>query len=270
MSLFTVFGGAGFIGSEIVSQLKLRGHEVQVPSRHDNGIYKNKLGIVIYAAGYGDCDKNPSNVVEANLSLLRNIIENSVFDKLVYFSSTRLYLNQSSTNESSDLNICNNDDRRLFNLTKITAEEICLKSKKQCLIVRPSNVYGLAIESPLFLPSIVRNAILEKNINMYVTPEYRKDYVYIDDVVKATLELIDKNIDGVVNIASGVNTSAKEIAKVIELKTDCKINWLVQKDLDYFHPIDISKIKAAIYYKPSNVMNNLNEMILDFKEFYGK
>jgi len=270
MSLFTVFGSTGFIGSEIVSQLKLIGHEVQVPSRHDSDIYKNELGTVIYAAGYGDCEKNPSNVIEANLTFLGKIIEASNFDKLVYFSSTRLYLNQTNTNESSDLNISVNDNRRLFNLTKITAEEMCLKSKKNCLIVRPSNVYGLAIESPLFLPSIVRNAILKKNIDMYVTPKYSKDYVYVDDVVKATIDLIDRGIDGIVNIASGVNTSAKEIAKMIELHTGCKINWLVEKDLDYFHPIDISKIESVINYNPSNVINNLNKMILDFKGFYEK
>lgn len=270
MSLYTVFGSTGFIGSEIVSELKKQGHEVQVPSRHDKDICRNKLGTVIYAAGYGDCEKNPSNVVAANLTFLGNIIETSDFDKLVYFSSTRLYLNQSITNESTELKICNNDSRRLFNITKIAAEELCLKSNKNCLIVRPSNVYGLAIESPLFLPTIVKNAILSKNIDMYVTPEYSKDYVFVGDVVKATLDLIDKDIDGIVNIASGENTSAKQIAEIIESQTGCNINWLVDKDLDYFHPIDISKIERFINYKPMNLDNNLHRMILDFKVFFDE
>ncbi|AZG35354.1 NAD-dependent epimerase/dehydratase family protein [Shewanella psychromarinicola] len=268
MALFTVFGGRGFIGSAIVSQLEQDGHAVQVPERGDKRIYKETLGTVIYAAGSGDCENDPVNVVQANLNLLSEIINNSYFEKLVYLSSTRLYLNQYETNEAVDLNISINDNRRLFNLTKIAAEELCLKSKRNFLIIRPSNVYGLAVDSPLFLPSIVRNALLNNNVDMYVTPAYSKDYVYVGDLVSAILKLLDKSITGIVNIASGENTSAKEIANILELQTNCKINWLVKNDVDYFHPIDISKIKSFINYEPVSVVDNLNKMVCDFKLYF--
>ncbi|WP_337242221.1 NAD-dependent epimerase/dehydratase family protein, partial [Proteus faecis] len=73
------------------------------------------------------------------------------------------------------------DNRRLFNITKLAAEEICLKSNKNITIIRPSNVYGTAINSSLFLPSIVRDAIQKKEINMFVSPEYSKDYISVND-----------------------------------------------------------------------------------------
>ncbi|EOB2820171.1 NAD-dependent epimerase/dehydratase family protein [Vibrio vulnificus] len=269
MALFTVIGGRGFIGSELVSQLEQEGHAVQVPDREAEWVYKNKLGIVIYAAGCGDCDNDPVNVIEANLSLLGKIIENSDFEKLVYLSSTRLYLNQYETSEDVNLNISTNDSRRLFNLTKIAAEELCAKSKRDCLIIRPSNVYGLAIDSPLFLPAIVRDALLNNNVNMYVTPKYSKDYVYVVDLVNAILRLVDKGVTGTFNIASGENTSAKEIATILKLQTNCDINWLVETDLDYFHPIDISKLKATIDFEPVSVIDKLNKMVCEFKKHFN-
>lgn len=268
MALFTVFGGRGFIGSEIVSQLEKEGHLIQVPDRGAEWIYKDKLGIIVYAAGFGDCDKDPVNVVDANLGLLGKLIDNSDFEKIVYLSSTRLYLNQYETHEDANLSISTNDSRRLFNLTKIAAEELCAKSKNDCLIIRPSNVYGLAVDSPLFLPAIVRNALLNKNVDMYVTPEYSKDYVYVGDLVKAILMLVEKGETGVFNVASGVNTSAKEIAAILELQTKCDINWLVETDLDYFHPIDISKLKGVIDFESISVVDNLNKMVCDFKKYF--
>lgn len=268
MALFTVFGGRGFIGSEVVSQLEQEGHVVQVPDREAEWVYNDKLGIVIYAAGFGDCDNDPFNVIEANLNLLGKILDNSDFEKLVYLSSTRLYLNQYETREDVNLNISTNDSRRLFNLTKIAAEELCAKSKYDCLIIRPSNVYGLAIDSPLFLPAIVRNALLNSNVDMYVTPGYSKDYVYVGDLVSAILMLVDKGVTGIFNVASGGNTSAKEIAAILELQTNCNINWLVETDLDYFHPIDISKLKGVIDYEPVSVVDNLNKMVCDFKQYF--
>ncbi|MEZ8136699.1 NAD-dependent epimerase/dehydratase family protein [Vibrio splendidus] len=268
MALFTVFGGRGFIGTEVVSQLEKNGHVVQVPDRDAEWVYKNKLGIVIYAAGFGDCDNDPVNVVQANLGLFSQIINNSNFEKLVYISSTRLYLNEYDSSEQADLNISNNDSRKLFNLTKMAAEELCMKSQRNCLIIRPSNVYGLAVDSPLFLPAIVRSALLNNNVDMYVTSEYSKDYVYVGDLVAAILALVDKNTTGTFNIASGENTSAEEIATILKLQTNCNINWLVETDVDYFHPIDISKLKDTIDYKPVSVVANLRKMVCDFKEYF--
>ena len=65
MSLYTVFGGRGFIGSEIVKQLNELGHNVFVPERGDESIYHKDLGTIIYCAGHGDCiTLNHSNITK--------------------------------------------------------------------------------------------------------------------------------------------------------------------------------------------------------------
>ncbi|MCG7489690.1 NAD(P)-dependent oxidoreductase [Vibrio sp. Of14-4] len=270
MSKFTVFGGRGFIGSAFVKDLKTQGHDVFVPEREDLSIFEENLGTIIYSAGYGDCQKDPFNVLHANITLLSSLLEKARFNKLVYISSTRVYMNQYDSSESCDLKVSYDDDRRLFNLTKLVSEELCLKSNRDCLIIRPSNVYGLAKNSPLFLPSIVRSAITNGSINMYVTRDYSKDYVFVGDVVRYTLDLLNKNAQGLFNLASGTNTSAKEIADIIVDKTGCNVNWLVEEDIDFFHEIDITKVVNTLDYKPNNVIDDLKKMIEDFENFFKK
>ncbi|EMI2316014.1 SDR family oxidoreductase [Providencia rettgeri] len=265
MSLYTIFGGRGFIGSEFVRQLTKLGHDIYIPERNDANIYKKDLGTVIYAAGYGDCENNAVNVLEANTVLLNRILNNSQFQKIVYISSTRVYMGGNSTSEESNLIINFKDKRKLFNLTKLTSEEMCIKSGKECLIIRPSNVYGLALNSPLFLPSIIRDAINDQVVNMYVTPHYSKDYVHVGDVVSSTISLINKSQNGIFNIASGKNTNADSIANLLINKTGCKVNWLVENDIDFFSPIDISKIKSITDFYPSSVLDDINSMVQKFK-----
>ncbi len=268
MGKFTVFGGRGFIGSEFVTELENLGHDVYVPERDDTSIYEHDLGTVIYSAGYGDCNKDPYNVLTANVVLLSSLLEKAKFSQLVYVSSTRVYMNQSGSNETSDLTVCEDDSRRLFNLTKMTAEELCLKSNRNCLVIRPSNVYGLALHSNLFLPSIIRNAINNGQVDMYIAKSYAKDYVSVMDVVSSTLALIKLNsIPRVVNIAYGKNVTASEISDVLMNNTGTKINWLntFGSTCEVFPETDISTLESLIDYKPRYVLDDLKLLIEDFK-----
>jgi nucleoside-diphosphate-sugar epimerase len=268
MAFYTVFGGNGFIGSEVVQQLLTGGHEVYIPEKEDKAVFERDLGIVIYCAGHGDCKNNPFKVLNANILLLSSLLEKAEFSKLIYISSTRVYMNQQCSLETSDLTVSANDERRLFNLTKLTAEEMCLKSGRQTCIVRPSNVYGVALNSPLFLPAITRDAITNGTINMYVTPSYEKDYVSVVDLAGAIVRLSKEMVFSgeIYNIASGVNVSSEQIAHVLEKETGCIINWHSSNNNEHFPVVPISKIKGVFEFSPRNVLDDLKTMINDFKK----
>lgn len=265
---YTVFGGKGFIGSEVVRQLHKDGVEIFVPEKNDNIVFDRELGTVIYCAGFGDCKNDPFKVLDSNVTLLNSLLRKSKFEKLIYISSTRLYMNQISSSENSNLTVTINDERRLFNLTKLTAEELCLRSNRNISIVRPSNVYGLALNSPLFLPAITRDAINKGLVNMYVSPRYSKDYVSVLDVAEIIIKISKKEQLNreVYNIASGVNTSAGQIADILTAETGCDVHWHRIYDEEEFPVTSIQKIKDEFNFSPRCVLSDLKSMIIDFKK----
>ncbi len=268
MTSYTVIGGHGFIGSEVAKKLTDNGHSVFIPDRDDERLFNKDLGVIIFCAGAGDCKNDPFKVFKSNSLLLAEVLEKSQFQKLIYISSTRLYMGQDNTKETSDLLILKEDDRRLFNLTKLVSEELCLLSNKNTVIIRPSNVYGLALNSPLFLPAITRNAINNKHVDMYVTSEYEKDYLSVIDFVDAIYQLSEKDNlrSDIYNIASGLNTSARDIAEVLQRETGCKICWHANDSDEYFPLNDISLLKSEINFNPRNVLDDMSIMIEDFKQ----
>ncbi|MBU1390958.1 MAG: SDR family oxidoreductase [Gammaproteobacteria bacterium] len=271
MSLYTVFGGRGFIGSEIVKQLHQLGHDVFVPERDDVSIYHKDLGRVIYCAGNGDCKNEPFSVLEANVTLLSSLLKRASFKRLLYMSSTRVYMNQEDSNESADLTVCVDDNRRLFNLTKLVAEELCLKSERNVCIVRPSNVYGVALNSSLFLPAITRNAIKSGFIDMYISQDYSKDYISVENVAEYCIKLSDNGDfeGGIINLASGYNVTALQLADCLQKYTFCDIKWHLMSSSnakETFSPVDISLLKELFPgYVPSNVLHDLKLMIESYK-----
>lgn len=268
MAKYTVVGGQGFIGAEVVKQLEEQSHNVFIPKKNDSRLFTDDLGVLIYCAGHGDCNNNPFKVFHSNSVLLSEILENAAFNKLVYVSSTRLYMGQECASERDDLTVLTSDSRRLFNLTKLLSEELCLLSNKNVIVIRPSNVYGLALNSPLFLPAITRNAINNSQVDMYVTPDYKKDYVSVIDVAYAICELSGKSdlSHRVFNVASGVNTSAGDIADLLNKETGCDINWHKGSVDEIFPKNDISALQNEIVFNPKNVLDDLRIMVDKFKK----
>lgn len=260
---FTVIGANGFIGSELCSLLEKKGISVDRVTRETPLSSKSDLGVVVYCAGYGDCTTNPSKVLDSNTNLLKDIINHNTYERLIYISSTRVYLGSEVSDETSDLQVLYSDERKLFNLTKLCAEDICFKSAKDNVVLRVSNVYGNAIKSPLFLPSIIRDSVNKGVVNMYITPNYSKDYIFVGDLVKAIYEIsIKKNLKyNLYNIASGRNTKASDIAEVIQSNTKSVINWHDVNTEDTFPVTKIDRIESEMNWNPRNVLNDIKEMI---------
>ncbi|KKM62979.1 hypothetical protein LCGC14_1516210 [marine sediment metagenome] len=264
----TIIGGTGFVGKELASYFQSRGYTIRCPAREVLGTLSGDLGVVIYVAGYGVCSSlsNKIDCVDANITKFISILKNCEFKRLVYFSSTRLYMASENSNELADLTFLTDDARRLFNLTKLVSEELCL-SLDNAIVVRPSNIYGTALDSPLFLPSIARDAIKKSCVDMYVSPDYEKDYVSVDDVCMLIEQLVSKEYleNKIYNLAAGKNTSAQHIADIIQVETNAEVVWHNVRSDDFFPITNISNIVQEFDFKPRDVLNELKVMMNSFK-----
>lgn len=269
MNEISLIGASGLVGSAINEMAQEIGVRVRTFSREDRQEFLSESHKnVIYCAGENVCDKKSIvNLVDANSFYLTEIISKQNFEHLTYFSSTRVYGASNITRESSDIIVSPSDSRNSFVASKLLSESICQFSDKPVLIIRPSNIYGFTKSSKLFLPSIIRNALLDGLITMYVTKSYSKDYISVGDVARHTLELVRKQVTGIFNLGAGVNVSAETICNILVKKTGCSVKWVEGAKAEEFAAIDIEKVANAIPdYKTSRLEYGLIDLIDTYRK----
>ena len=265
---YTVLGSKGFIGKEFTKYLEKKGHECFTPEIREESLKGIDLGHVIYSAGIPNFMQRPYDAVDAHVCQLKNILENSNFESLVYFSGGRVYNKINSTKENDNLIFNPTDKDDLYGISKIMGESLCIASENPRVhIVRLTNVTGNNFTSKLFLPSIIRDAIIKNKIKIFTTLSSKKDYVYIDDVLDLIPKISINGKDKIYNIASGKNIKSEKLINKISKITGCSVE--VSSDAkEYSYPeTSIIKIKKEFNFHPTDVLDKIEYMIKEFKIF---
>ncbi len=225
MTHFTVLGGGGFIGKELVASLKERsGATVYAPSRDDGidisgAILGRDLGHVFYCIGLtASFRSRPFDTVEAHVCLLRRLLGEGRFDSLTYLSSTRVYEGAATTNESAVLQVSPNNPEHLYNLSKLMGESLSLSSGHTTRVARLSNVFGRAMPPQNFIGQVLTEAKKTGHVRFLTAPQSVKDYVSVTDIIRWLPQIAQQGSLTIYNLASGENTSNAEIAFLLEQK----------------------------------------------------
>lgn len=152
----------------------------------------------------------------------------------------------------------------VYGLTKQTQEEMCLIVGKSIGIpvvaFRYQNVYGpgQSLTNPYTgILSIFSTRIKNNNdINIFEDGNESRDFVYISDIVDATILGIEKEEANynIYNVGSGVQTSVLEVTKSLISEYKSLVNYTVSGNFrlgdirDNF--ADITKIKKDLGFKP--------------------
>ncbi|MDB4902483.1 MAG: hypothetical protein JWQ63_1764 [Mucilaginibacter sp.] len=265
--MITVLGASGFVGSHLVKELIRRDIEYFAPKR-DEALTQKFLGDIIYCIGLtGDAKYKPHETIIAHVSKLQEIIKHSQFSSITYCSSTRIFINNVSTEEDGLVNINVNDLFELFNLTKLTAESLLKNTVENYKIARLSNVFGNDFGSDNFITSIVKDALFDKKITFRTTSKSSKDYIYIKDAVNMLINIaMCEPSRGIYNIAYGHNISNKEISDKIGEITGAAIEFASNASDIIFPTININKIKQEFNFSPtSSLIDFLPQFIEQFK-----
>ncbi len=300
MSSILITGISGLIGSNLASQLSLKGEKIigtgrknlnfkdknikyySVDLNNNNELEKvfinNDISSIVHLASPTDhfsFSEKKEETLKTNIKAIQNIVNLSAkykVKKIIYTSSGKVYAEtkDNDISESNDINPTNN----LGEIKKISEDTLRTLTENldiTVIITRIFNVYGpdqkKTFVIPYILSQINNDEILLGNLND------ERDYIYVDDVVSAIYLLIKKEFPEkfiIFNIGSSKSSTVNDIIKIIEKKI--KKNLVIKTEKSRMRFDEKSKEKSNISkmmnlgWKPKfSLENGLKHCLKNFK-----
>ena len=264
-----VTGASGFIGKKLCAALLGRGHEVASLCRNSLEIGHTQLGMyrhIPYVMG----EVLPSEVEAFEPEALVHLAWDGIPDfsehkcvqnynsQVSFFRQTHILpklkkvIGSGTCREyASKQGVCFENDRiqpdsyfswakqALFDYFRISCQE------RQIIFLwfRIFYVYGPGQRKESLIPMLIRS-FKSKTLPDIKSPNAANDYIYIDDVVKAIINAVEKqNCFGIFNLGSGNLTTTAEIARLVEK--------LLSEGVDYqpnpFQSIDDNLVRSGMF-----------------------
>ena len=255
MARCLVTGGAGFIGSYLVSQLLSNGHQViilddlstgnihNIPAsvdfinqpleKADMNVFSN-IDVVFHLAsvsGEAVSLYAPTVCFNRNVAASHNLILNSLnsgVKRIVFTSSMAVYGNRISSPFHED-DLCDPTDP--YGLSKFATEKLLQiygeNSTLEWTILRLHNVYGpnMNLTDPYRgVISIFVNRLLRgKSPVLYGNGNQLRAFTYVEDIIPCITNAgFNKDCNKkVINLGSGIKTRLLDLAKILCELTDC-------------------------------------------------
>ena len=202
--------------------------------------------------------KEFTTYVKNNISITQKILEslknNTTLKKFVFGSSSSVYGNQSSImNEETSLT----RPVSPYGVTKLASENLVNLYFKNYEIptisLRYFTVYGPKQRPDMAFTRFFHSIIKDKKLIIFGNGEQTRDFTYVDDIVKATINAATSDSVGeILNVGGGSVFSLIQIIEFMKEITEKKLEIDFKKEQkgDVEHTsADISKSKKLINYK---------------------
>jgi UDP-glucose 4-epimerase len=232
-----LLGGTGFIGTALATRLQREGIPVRVIGREGASSFSHFLTgcrTLIHMASAttpGSSSREP-DLEQANLDLTQNLVQclrGHPKIHLIYFSSGgTVYGNPAKLPVNEDVPRA---PLSPYGEAKVEQEAMCLELQADgdsaVTILRPSNAYGPGQKVKRgfgLVPTLLEHARWGTTLDVWGDGDNVRDYIFIDDIIEATLRLIRRPQDAeVYNLGSGVGYSINQVKQMVEQVTGLQI-----------------------------------------------
>jgi nucleoside-diphosphate-sugar epimerase len=246
MSRIILLGATGFIGSNLLNELKKQNFQVKAmthkkslkissPNFSGNIMIPKKLDLILKKDDIvinliGQISKNQKKFIQTNILGSINLLESCYkkkVKKVIFLSSINVY---GENLKSPSLETDTLKPITLYGQIKLLTEEI-YKSyadlyEIDVTVLRLSNIYGPNKKSG-FIANLI-NSLYDKKIKnvAYNNGNQYRDLLFIDDAISAIISAIKNSKNGlnIYNISSGKRYSIKKIILTIEQLSKKKVN----------------------------------------------
>lgn len=220
-----VIGAGGFVGGAIARQLAQEQIPVLAITSKQIDLLQPNAGKVLADAVRADdavvfvsalAPARNSVALMQNLAMAREVnaaLSAKPIAHLVYVSSDSLYADDA--HPVTERSCC---QPSTMHGMMHAARELMLKSevKAPLAILRPSLLYGASDPHSGYGPNRFRRlAAKGEAITLFGEGEERRDHVYIEDVARLAALAMMRKSRGVLNVATGVSTSFRDIADMV-------------------------------------------------------
>jgi nucleoside-diphosphate-sugar epimerase len=260
-----ITGSSGFIGKQLKEELLRLDYSVSEFNTADGDISKTELNIpgikhIFHLAGKSfvpDSWKEPKAFYDINVSGTLNVLEfcRKTGASLTFMSSYIYGIPQHQPiNESHPAKPANP-----YGHSKLLAEELCQfyqeNFKVNTTILRPFNIYGAFQDKHFLIPHIISQLVDNSSTEVEVLDlAPKRDYLFLDDLIKAIIVLFQQEKTGIYNIGAGYSLSVEDILKSILKCSGIKKKYVskntVRKNEIPDVIADISKISKETGWKP--------------------
>lgn len=269
-----ITGGAGFIGANLLRKLvSIPNFKVFVIEKRNTDLWRikdiaNKISIkyvdledfnglskvvhdikpqiVFHLASYGvypsfqnDLRKMAGTNIEGALNLI-DLLKNCPISSFVNIGTCFAYKEKKSKLNENNFT----DPLNFYAATKLAAElllkKFAVENNMPVINLRLFTPYGYYEDTRRLIPYTILNALKNKKIELS-SPNYVRDFIFIEDVTDLFLRIIKSNHNyrgEIFNIGSGKQYSIKNIVSVVEK--------LLHKKLDVVY-----KVRASYYNEPA-------------------
>ncbi len=254
---YLITGGAGFIGSHLVDKLISQNHKVVIidnlltgkkeninpsakfykydilDSRIKEVFEKEKPQVVFHFAAHIEARQSAEDpIFDAKTNVLGSL---NILENCRNFGIKKIIFSSSGGEVYGDAKIIPTPESyealpiSPYGVAKLTVEKYLYSYLKMYdlnfVALRYGNIYGPR-QNPYGEAGVIA-IFLNKMLNkkqplIHGNGKQTKDYVFINDVISATISASKKNINGAINIATGKETSVLEIFNKLKKMTGFK------------------------------------------------